>query len=211
LQANGTTEIHAADLSLAAVPTSAELAQIPGRTFVPGLTLHPSDALIYQPFLTGAPGSAGVKGGVDILDAHSGALRLRIFLPQQFMTDVDGLHGSFLATDENGQRLFAITSSDGTAQSASLTVAQLAVVPLGIGTISPASAPASGGTTLNIRGSGFHSATTVSINGKSAAVTFKDINTISVVTPGLMPGPPRIAITNPDGETTSLDAAITAN
>jgi hypothetical protein len=35
LQANGTIEIHAADLSLAAVPTSAELAQIPGRTFEP--------------------------------------------------------------------------------------------------------------------------------------------------------------------------------
>jgi hypothetical protein len=100
LQSNGTTEIHAADLSLAAVPTSAELAQIPGRTFVPGLTLHPSGALIYQPFLTGPPGSAGVKGGVDILDAHSGALRLRLFLPQQFMTDVDALHGSFLTTDE---------------------------------------------------------------------------------------------------------------
>jgi len=211
LQANGATEIHAADLSIAAVPTSAELSQIPGRTFVPGLTLHPSGALIYQPFLTGAPGSAGVKGGVDILDAHSGALRLRIFLPQQFMTDVDGLHGDFLATDENGQRLFAITSSDGTAQKASLTVVQLAAVPLGIGTISPMSVSASGGTALNIRGSGFQSATTVSINGKTAAVTFKDINTISVVTPSLTPGPQRITITNPDGETTSLDAAITAN
>jgi len=43
---------------------------------------------------------------VDILDAHSGALRLRIFLPQQLMTDIDGLHGSFLATDENGQAAF---------------------------------------------------------------------------------------------------------
>lgn len=211
LQANGTTEIHAGDLSLAAVPTSAELAQIPGRTFVPGLTLHPSGALIYQPFLTGVPGSAGVKGGVDILDAHSGALRLRIFLPQQFMTDVDGLHGGFLTTDENGQRLFAITSSDGTAQNASLTVVQLAAVPLGIGTISPASVAASGGTTLNIRGSGFQSGTTVSISGKNAIVTLKDINTLSVVTPSLTPGPQRITITNLDGETTSLDVAITAN
>jgi hypothetical protein len=64
-----------------AVPTPAELQQIPGRTLVPGIALHPSGALIYQPFLTGAPGSAGVKGGIDILDAHSGALRLRIFLP----------------------------------------------------------------------------------------------------------------------------------
>jgi hypothetical protein len=72
--------------------------------------------LVYQPFLTGAPGSAGPRGGVDILDAHSGALRLRLFLPQQFMTDTDALHGSFLTTDENGQRLFAITSSDGSPQ-----------------------------------------------------------------------------------------------
>jgi hypothetical protein len=211
LQANGATEIHAADLSLVAVPTSAELAQIPGRTFVPGLALHPSGALIYQPFLTGAPGSAGVKGGVDIPDAHSGVLRLRLFLPQQFMTEVDALHGSFLATDENGQRLFAITSSDGTAQDAAVTVVQLAAVPLGIGTISPFTLPASGGTTLSIRGSGFQTATTVSINGKPAAVTFKDMNTLSVVTPSLIPGPQQIVITNPDGETISVDAAITAN
>jgi len=127
------------------------------------------------------------------------------------MTDVDGLHGCFLATDENGQRLFAITSSDGTAQNASLTVVQLAAVPLGIGTISPVSVPASGGTTLNIRGSGFQSGVTVSISGKTATMTFKDINTLSVVTPSLTPGPQRITITNPDGETTSMDAAITAN
>jgi hypothetical protein len=211
LQSNGTTEIHAADLSLAAVPTSAELAQIPGRTFVPGLTLHPSGALIYQPFLTGAPGGAGVRGGVDILDAHSGALRLRLFLPQQFMTDVDALHGSSLTTDENGQRLFAITSSDGTAQNAAVTIVQLAAVPLGIGAISPSSAPTSGGTTLTIRGSGFQSATSVSFNGKAAAVSFKDINTLSVVTPSLTPGPQQIVIANPDGETVFLDAAITAN
>src|SRR5216684_1183738 len=126
-----------ADLSLTSVPNSNELEQIPGRVLVPGVALHPSGALLYQPFLTGAPGSAGVKGGIDILDAHSGVLRLRIFLPQQFMTDVDGLHGSFLATDENGQRLFAITSSDGTPQHAALTIVQLAAVPLGIGTIVP--------------------------------------------------------------------------
>jgi IPT/TIG domain len=211
MQVSGATEIHASDLSLTAVPTSAELAQIPGRVSVPGVTLHPSGALIYQPFLTGAPGSAGVKGGVDIVDAHSGALRLRLFLPQQFTTDVDGLHGSFLATDESGQRLFAITSADGTAQNAALTVIQLAVVPLGIGTISPSTAAASGGTTLAVRGSGFQSGTTVSFNGKSATVSFKDVNTLSVVTPSLVSGPQQMVITNPDGQSYSLDAAITAN
>jgi hypothetical protein len=127
------------------------------------------------------------------------------------MTDVDGLHGGFLATDENGQRLFAITSSDGTPQHAALNIVQLASVPLGIGTISTTSVPASGGTTLTLRGSGFHSSTTVSINGKAAGVTFKDTNTLTVVTPSLTPGPQRVTVTNSDGETVSLDAALTAN
>jgi len=211
VQAQGATEIRAADLSLSSVPTSAELAQIPGRQAVPGVALHPSGALIYQPFLTGAPASPGVKGGIDILDAHSGALRLRIFLHQQFLTDVDGLHGNFLTTDENGQRLFAITSSDGTPQNAALTIVQLAAVPLGIGTIAPATVAASGGATLTIRGSGFQSGSTVTINGKSTSVTFKDANTLSVATPSLTPGAQQITITNPDGETVLLDDALTAN
>jgi hypothetical protein len=211
LQSRATIEIRTADLSLTSVPNSAELEQIPGRVLVPGVALHPSGALFYQPFLTGAPGSVGVKGGIDILDAHSGVLRLRIFLPQQFMTDVDGLHGSFLTTDENGQRLFALTSSDGTPQNAALTVVQLAAVPLGIGTIAPSTVAAAGGANLTIRGSGFQSATTLTINGKPAGVTFKDANTLLVVTPSLTPGSQQIAITNPDGETVSLDAAFIAN
>jgi len=211
LQTNSAVEVHAADLSLSSVPAAPELTQIPGRVFVPGLVLHPSGALLYQPFLTGAPGSAGVKGGIDILDAHSGALRLRIFLPQQLMTDVDALHGSFLATDENGQRLFVITSADGTAQNAALTIVQLAAVPLGIGTIQPAAFSAAGGATLTLRGSGFVNGTAATIGGKSATVTFKDANTLSIVTPALSSGPQRFTLTNPDGETVSLDAAVTAN
>jgi hypothetical protein len=211
VQAQGALEIRAADLALTSVPTSAELAQIPGRAYVPGVALHPSGALIYQPFLTGAPGSPGVKGGIDILDAHSGALRLRIFLPQQFMTDVDGLHGSFLATDENGQRLFAITSSDGTPQNAALTVVQLAAVPLGIGAISPFAVNATAGASLTVRGSGFQNGASVFINGKASSVTFKDVNTLLIVTPSLTPGSQQVVISNPGGETVSLDAAFTAN
>ena len=148
---------------------------------------------------------------MDILDAHSGMLRLRIFLPQQLMTDVDGLHGSFLAIDENGERLFAITSSDGTAQHAALSIVQLASVPLGIGSISPFAVSASGGTTVTLRGSGFQSATSVSINGKPAIVSFKSVNMLTVVTPSLTPGPQRITIANPDGEAITLEAALTAN
>jgi hypothetical protein len=126
------------------------------------------------------------------------------------MTDVDGLHGGFLATDENGQRLFAITSSDGTPQNASLTIVQLAAVPLGIGSIVPSTVSAAGGVALTIRGSGFQPTTTLSINGKSVSITVKDANTIQLTTPALIPGPQQITFTNLDGESVSLDAAFLA-
>jgi hypothetical protein len=121
------------------------------------------------------------------------------------------LHGDFLTTDENGQRLFAITSSDGSAQNAGISVITLANVPLGIGTISPATGAASGGTTLTIRGSGFQTGAMVMLGGKACTVAFKDMNTLSVVTPAVASGPQQMVITNPDGETISLDAAFTAN
>jgi hypothetical protein len=205
------TEIRSANLTLTAIAATPELEQISTRVLVPGMTLHSTGALLYQPFLTGpapaAPPATGIQGGVDILDTHTGRLRLRIFLPEPLAalsTDLDALHGSFLALDETGQRIFALTTSG-------LTVIQLANVPLAIGTISPASATASGGTTLTIRGSGFQSGATVTINGKSAATTFKDISTLTVTTPPLPPGPQQIVITNPDNNSYALDAAFTAN
>ena len=71
-----------------------------------------------------APPATGIHGGIDIRDAHNGQLRLRVYLPEPFAmlnADVDGLHGGFLTTDENGQRLFALTTSG-------LTILQLADV-----------------------------------------------------------------------------------
>jgi IPT/TIG domain len=210
-RAGTVTEIRSANLTLTSTPASPELEQIPGRVLVPGLALHPTGALLYQPFLTGpapaAPPAVGIQGGVDILDAHTGRLRLRISLPEPLATlstDIDALHGSFLTIDENGQRIFALTTSG-------LTVIQLATVPLSIGTISPASAPAPGGAILTIRGSGFQSAATVTIGGKSAATTFVDMNTLTVTTPRLTAGPQQIVITNPNGDSYALDASFTAN
>jgi len=205
------TEIRGANLTVAVIPSTPELEQIPARVLVPGLALHPSGALLYQPFLTGpapaVPSTIGVQGGIDILDAHTGLLRLRIFLPEPLATlstDIDALHGSFLAIDENGQRIFALTTSG-------VTVVQLATVPLSIGTISPISAPASGGTILTIRGSGFQSGATVTISGKPIPATFKDMNTLTVVAPAATPGPQQIAVTNSNGDSYTLDAAFTAN
>ena len=210
-RANGATEIRDASLTLAGTPAIAELEQISARVAVPGIALHPSGALLYQPFLTGpapaAPPATGIRGGVDIVDTHSGQLRLRIFLPEplaMLSSDTDGLHGGFLAVDENGQRIFALTTSG-------LTIVQLASVPLGIGSVTPGSGPAIGGTTVTIRGSGFQSGIKVSIGGKAAMASFKDMNTLTVVTPAVSAGAQQIVLTNPDGESVSLDAAFVAN
>jgi hypothetical protein len=208
---NGVLQVLGSDLTVSSVSTSAEIEQIPARANIPGVAMHPTCAMIYQPFLNGpapaAPPAVGVQGGVDILDAHSGRLRRRIFLPEPFAalsTDTTALLGQFLAIDENGQRIFAITTSG-------LTVVQLASVPLGIGTLSPASGPAGGGTLVTLRGSGFQNATTVTLGGKPAKVTFKDMNTLTFATPPLTLGPVQIVATNPDGEVVTLDAAFSAN
>jgi hypothetical protein len=84
----------------------------------------------------------------------------------RWSTDVDGLHGNFLTSDEFGQRLFAVTTSG-------LTIVQLANVPLGIGSIAPASGTAPGGASVTIRGSGFQSRPKAALGGKQASVTFQ--------------------------------------
>lgn len=81
-------------------------------------------------------------------------------------TDQDGLHGTFLTVDENGQRLFALTTSG-------VTVLQLSNVPLGIGTIAPAAGPVTGGTSLTIRGSGFQSGAKATLWGKRRGNCFQ--------------------------------------
>jgi hypothetical protein len=196
---------------LFASPASPELENIAGRVPVPGIALHPTGALIYEPFLDGraptAPPATGIHGGIDIRDAHSGQLRLRLYLPEAFAmlnTDVDGLHGGFLTTDEIGQRLFALTTGG-------LSIVQLANVPLGIGTLSPSSGAAVGGTTVIVRGSGFQSGIKAVLGGKSAMVAIQDMNTLILTSPALSPGQQQLILTNPDGESVSLDAAFTAN
>jgi len=210
MRARNTTEIRGADLTLFSTPAAAELETVPNRVAVPGVALHPSGALLYEPFLDGPPPAAppaiGIHGGIDVRDAHSGQLRLRVYLPEPFAmlnTDVDGLHGGFLTTDENGQRLFAVTASG-------LTVIQLGIVPLGIGTLSPSSGPAAGGTSVSVRGSGLQSGITATLGGKSAAVTWKDANTLTLTTPAVSAGPQQLILTNPDGESVSFDAAFLA-
>jgi hypothetical protein len=92
------------------------------------------------------------------------------------------------------------------AQKASLTVVQLAAVPLSACTV-----PLAGGASITIRGSGFQSGIKVTIGGKPTAANFVDMNTITVTSPALSAGAQQIVLTNTSGETISLDAALTAN
>jgi hypothetical protein len=94
-------EIRDASLNLISARATPELEQFAAGTNAPGIAMHPSGALVYQPFLDGpAPteGSvlpASLHGGVDIFDAHSGKLKLRVALPAPLATDttdVDALH-----------------------------------------------------------------------------------------------------------------------
>jgi hypothetical protein len=203
-------EIRSAGLTLFSTSTAAEIETVPNQTSVPGIALHPSGALLYEPFLDGpppaAPPATGIQGGIDTRDAHNGQLRLRVYLPEPFAmlnTDVDGLHGGFLTVDENGQRLFALTTNG-------LTIVQLANVPLGIGTLVPAAGAGAGGRSVTVRGSGFQPGMTATLGGKPATVTPIDLNTLTLTTPATNTGPQQLVLTNPDGESVSLDAAFLA-
>jgi len=208
-------EIRDSALNLIGNRATPELEQLPTGITVPGIAMHPSGALVYQPILNGPapPESANptpnpsLRGAIDIFDARSGKLRLRIFLPEPIAArsaDTSSLLAQFVTIDETGQRIFAITNSG-------LTVIQLANVPLGIGTITPANAPAAGGTTITVRGSNFQTGTTATVGGKNVTVTLVDPNTLTLVAGAVGPGAQRLTLTNPDGETVSLDAAFTAN
>jgi hypothetical protein len=208
-------EIRDSALNLIGNRATPELEQLPTGITVPGIAMHPSGALLYQPILNGpAPAESAnpapnpnLRGGIDIFDARSGRLRLRIFLPEPIAArsaDTSSLLAQFVTIDETGQRIFAITNSG-------LTVIQLADVPLGIGTVIPANAPAAGGTAITVRGSNFQSGMTATLGGKNATVTLIDASTLSFVTPATNAGPQRLTLTNPDTETVSLDAALTAN
>jgi hypothetical protein len=127
-----------------------------------------------------------------------------VILPEPLLTDVDALHGSFLTIDDSGQKLLALTTSG-------LTVVQLAKVPLGIGSLTPSQGLSAGGAQITLRGSGLQPGTSVTIGGKPATAASVDANTLHMVAPALAPGPHKVVLSNPDGESVALDAAYLAN
>jgi len=146
--------------------------------------LHPSGSLYYVPQIN----------GVDIFDVHHQRMALRVALVEESPSTFDGL-----ALDETGARMFVISNSG-------ITVAQLAQIPLSIGTITPSSGPAAGGTTITIRGSGFETGATVTFGTTTIPATFVDANTLQLFSPTLLACAVQVSVTNPDGRTYKLDA-----
>ena len=147
--------------------------------------INDSGSLMYVPF----------QNSVDIFDIPHAILRRRVTLSEQIPMVLDAL-----AIDPQGQNVFLITS-------AGLTVVTLGDAPLSIGNISPTLA--STGTTIFIRGSGFVAGTVVTLNGQMATATFVDSDTLNVKVPSLPSGPVHVVLTNPDGQTYTLDDPFT--
>ena len=106
-----------------------------------------------------------------------------------------------LAIDPSGKHILVALFSGG------VSYLELGVVPLSIGTVSPAQA--STGTMLTIRGSGFVPGTAVTIGGKQAACASSDSETLSCAVPSVSAGAAPMSLTNPDGQTYSFENAFT--
>jgi len=160
---------------------------------VAGIKMHDTGSLLYVPY----------QNGIDIYDVRHGDLRERVLLSETLPGPVSGLPVLTMAIDETGGRIFLITH-------AGLTIVELNSVPLSIGSVTPNTGPAAGGTQLTLRGSGFQSGTEVTIAGVAATTTFVDQNTLQVMAPPLPTGPAAITVQSPDGATYTLDAAYAA-
>ena len=184
-QLNELSFLH--DVPYIAVGTGSTANNLPGSLF------NSSGSLFYQPK---ASSENDQTFGVDIFDAHTGRLVARVGLgPVPYVPEP-------LALDETGNRIFLISTSG-------VTVAQFFQAPLSLATVSPATA--TGGTQVTLRGSGFQNGATVSFGTLPIPATFVDSDTLQVTVPSaLTPGPLRITVTNPSGQSYSYDAAFIA-
>jgi len=181
------TDSHSTELSRVALPDVFfdQFQPIFGNSFaLQEEKLNDSGSLLFAPF----------QQFVDIFDVQHGVPVLRLTLTEQVQNVLDAM-----AIDPAGDQVFLITS-------AGLTIVRLDAAPLSIGSIVPT--VGSTGTQVTIRGSGFTSATTVSFNGIGGLSSFVDSSTLTVTLPFLSSGPVQVTVTNPGGQSYSLDNAL---
>jgi hypothetical protein len=151
---------------------------------------------------------------IDRMDA-TGAL---LFIPLDNMVSIiDTHHGSWLGgialteqianvpiatdIDETGAKLFLISTGG-------ISILEMQQAPLSIGHLTPTSIPSGGGAQVTIRGTGFQQGVTTTFGSSPATTTLVDSNTLLVTSPPLAPGPIRVTVSNSDGRSYLLDAAL---
>lgn len=107
-----------------------------------------------------------------------------------------------LAVDPTGEKIVVVAGT-------SLSYYQLAVVPLAVATVTPAQAPP--GASVTVHGNGFVTGTAAKIAGQSAPCTYVDSQTLQCLVPNLNIGLAPMTLSNPDGQTYSLEAAFSVN
>src|SRR5262249_58223640 len=82
--------------------------------------------------------------------------------------------------------------------------------PCGVTSTTPATGPATGGTSVTITGTGFVNGASVSFGGIAASnVAFVNSTTVSATTPAHAGGPADVVVTNPGGLTDTLASGFT--
>jgi DNA-binding beta-propeller fold protein YncE len=158
--------------------------------------LNASGSLVYK---TDEGSDAIHATGIQIFDVNHGDLKDWIELPEPVANNSEHR----LTLDDAGQNLYVLTQSG-------FTSIHFAFVPLSVAYMNPGQGPASGGTTLTIRGSGFEPGSHVYLNGAPAATIVLDSQTLTAVTPQMAPGSVQLKIQNPDGQIYSLDNSFAA-
>jgi hypothetical protein len=152
-------------------------------------TVVPSNDAECNVPLNMSPAAASIS-----LDVHTGRL-------VQHVAISDGIPDTnTMALDETGTKMFLITNSG-------ITIAQLFQAPFSLASANPAMG--SQVTQVKLRGCGFLSGSTVLFGTSQAANTYIDSETLTVTVPAISPGPTRITIQNPGGQTYRFDDAFT--
>jgi WD40 repeat protein len=149
-------------------------------------------------YITLLPGTGALRfsvgSEVEISDTHNGKHLLSL-----------GFSGTpyiaAFAVDPGGQKILICCSSN------SLGYYELAVVPLAVATVSPATVTP--GASLTVRGSGFVAGTAATIAGVSASCTMVDAQTLQCGVLNANAGLAPMTLSNPDGQTYSMEGAVT--
>ncbi|HEX8918328.1 MAG TPA: IPT/TIG domain-containing protein, partial [Chloroflexota bacterium] len=187
-----------ADASGSVVGHSSVLDVLAAGLGMSSAAMNDSGSLMYLAnAVSNTPEGTKSSAYVDVIDAHHSDVRSRIRLSENIQSVITPM-----AVDPSDARVFLITDKG-------LTVITVSGVPLSLASVTPGSVTV--GTVISVRGSGFQPGMTAKVNGIPALVLVTDSQTAQVTVPSVSTGAAMLSVTNPDGQTYSLEAAFRVN